>query len=204
LLVWITGFWGLWTLAIGFVETLPQLYVVRILSSLGMGVFIPAAFSLIGDLFTDKARGRISGIMNAISLMGAMAAFSILPLLAASSPEAWRIGFIGMGLASFVTGLLIWLLLYEPPRGAAEPELANVVDRQAALPQQVAWADIIALLRIRSWRWLLVKEMLEATSLALLAGWSFTWLDSLGLGEAAIIVVLLMMLSIVAGAIFFG
>jgi MFS family permease len=99
---------------------------------------------------------------------------------------------------------LIWLLLHEPPRGAAELALKSVTTRQTGSRRQVKWTDVMVLLRIRSWRWLLVKEMLEAASLALLAGWSFTWLDSLGLGQTAIIVVLLMMLSIVAGAVFFG
>ena len=204
LLVWITGFWGLWTLAIGFVETLPQLFAVRILSSLGLGVFIPAAFSLIGDLFTDQERGRASGLMNAVGLIGAMTAFVILPLLAANGSEAWRIGFVVMGLASFGTGLLLWFLLHEPLRGAAEPELASILNHRSARRYTVQWDDLLTLIRIRSWRWLLFKEMMDALGVSILYGWSFTWLDSLGLGESAVIVVSLMTLSTVGGALFFG
>lgn len=204
LLVWITGFWGLWTLAIGFVETLPQLFAVRILSSLGLGVFIPAAFSLIGDLFTDQERGRASGIMNAVGLIGAIVAFGVLPLLAASSSDGWRIGFMVMGLASFGTGFLLWVLLNEPPRGAAEPELASMVNHRSAQRYTVKWADLLTLIRIRSWRWLLFKEMMDALGVSILYGWSFTWLDSLGLGESAVIVVSLMTLSTVGGALLFG
>ena len=60
LLIWITGFWGIWTLAIALVANLSQLFFVRIMSSLGLGVLWPTAFSLISDLFPSKeaARGR--------------------------------------------------------------------------------------------------------------------------------------------------
>ena len=204
LLVWITGFWGLWTLAIGLVETLHQLFAVRILSALGLGVFIPAAFSLLGDLFTDQERGRASGIMNATGLIGALAAFIVLPSLAANGPEAWRMGFVAMGLASFSTGLLLWFLLREPPRGAAEPELASALSHGEGQRYRVEWSDLLALSRIRSWRWLLLKEVLDALGVSILYGWAFTWLDSLGLGESAVIVVSLMTLSTVGGALLFG
>ena len=204
LLVWITGFWGLWTLAIGFVNTLPQLYVVRILSALGLGLFIPAAFSLIGDLYTDQERGRVSGLIAAVNVVGAIVAFAILSPMATLSTEAWRFGFMAMGIASAGTGLLLWFLLHEPVRGAAEPELAAVAAPQNSRRYLASWSDVWSLFQIRSWRWLLLREVLEAMSFGILAGWSFTWLEGLGLGESAIVVVMLMTLSMVAGAMFFG
>lgn len=69
LLVFFTGLWGLWTCAIDLVETLPQLVLVRSLSALGLGVFVPAAFSLIGDLFDAETRGRATGTMRALGLI---------------------------------------------------------------------------------------------------------------------------------------
>ena len=116
LLIWITGIWGLWTCAIGLVDTLPQLLIVRVLSSVGLGVFTPAAFSLTGDLFDSRERGRAIGLMRAVGIIGTVAAFGVLPVLAARGPEAWRTGFVVMGGASVITGLLM-VFLPEPPRG---------------------------------------------------------------------------------------
>ncbi len=82
LLVWITGFWGLWTLAIALVQDLSQLFLVRIVASLGLGVLWPAAFSLLSDLFSSKERGRAAGVMTAVSFSGTLASFFILPTLA--------------------------------------------------------------------------------------------------------------------------
>ena len=90
LLVVVTGFWGVWTMAIAIVQTLPQLMAVRAISSLGLGVLWPTAYSLLSDLFESKERGRATGIMTAVSFSGTIVSFGVLPLLAAGDPEAWR------------------------------------------------------------------------------------------------------------------
>ena len=72
-------------MAIAIVQTLPQLMAVREISSLGLGVLWPTAFSLLGDLFERKERGRAAGIMTAVSFSGTIVSFGVLPLLATES-----------------------------------------------------------------------------------------------------------------------
>ncbi|MEZ4735554.1 MAG: MFS transporter [Caldilineaceae bacterium] len=203
LLVCFTGLWGAWTLAISLVETLPQLIFVRLLSTLGLGVFVPAAFSLTGDLFGDKERGRVVGVITSTSVVGMITAFIVLPAIAANDAEAWRTGFILMGSASIVTGLLL-LLVEEPARGASEPEISDVITRAAARRYLFHWRDLRLLLKVPSWRWLLLSELLLSLGIGVVAGWAFTWLDGLGLGEAAPLIVGLMALGGITGAILFG
>lgn len=203
LLVGFTGFWGIWTLVISLVATFPQLLIVRILSAIGLGVFVPAAFSLVSDLFDNQERGRAVGIMTAVSLIGTITAFAVLPALAESSPDAWRNGFMLMGGASVLTGLLL-LFIEEPVRGAAEPELSDVVTAESSHRFAIKWTDVRELVKIRSWWLLLLLEVLTAGGASLLTGWAFTWLDTLNLGESAVIIVTLMALGSIAGAIFFG
>jgi MFS family permease len=203
LLVGFTGFWGIWTLVISLVNTFPQLMIVRVLSALGLGVFVPAAFSLVGDLFDNRERGRAAGIMTGVGIIGSIVAFAVLPALADASPEGWRNGFIVMGIASVLTGLLL-LFIKEPTRGASEPELRDVVTSDAASRFAIKWSDVRRLAKIRSWWLILIFEVLSASGGGLLAGWAFTWLDTLELGESAIIIVLLMALGSIGGAMFFG
>ncbi len=92
LLVCFTGLWGMWTLAIGVVENVPQLLLVRVLSALGLGVFTPAAFSLLADLYPSTRRGRAAGLIHGMVFLGSIIAFGMLPALAARGPEAWRWG----------------------------------------------------------------------------------------------------------------
>ncbi len=203
LLVGITGIWGLWTLAISLVQSLSQLMIVRVLSSLGHGVLWPTAFSLLGDLFPSKERGRAAGIMTAVSFSGSLASFAILPALAARSPEAWRTGFVVMGLASFATGLLL-LAINDPPRGSAEPEIADVVSAEAEARYAFRLSDLPELIRVRSWRVFLVHNSVDAVATSILYGWAFTWLDSIGRGGSAFIIVSLIALGNLLGHAFFG
>jgi MFS family permease len=203
LLVGITGLWGGWTLAIAFVHTFSQLLAVRILSSLGLGVLWPTAFSLLSDLFESRRRGLAAGVMTAVSYSGTIAGFIVLPMLAGLSPDSWRLGFIAMGAASILTGFFL-LTLYEPPRGAAEPELSDVISDEAAARYAFRVRDLPAIARVRSWWVLLFQNSVDNIAMAVLFGWSFVWLDSLGLGDQAFIVVVLLTLGTLTGHLFFG
>lgn len=203
LLILFTGFWGLWTCAIGLIDTMPQLLTVRALSALGLSVLAPAAFSLVGDLFDKETRGRSIGILRAAPYIAAPVAFIALLRLANQGAEAWRWGFIGIGLASFMTGLLM-LFLKEPVRGRAEPELRNVITNKTASRYSFKWQDLRTLITIRSWWWLALRAILGGLSIQVFFRWFFSWLDELGLGESGFIVFIVMLATIVVGLILFG
>jgi len=204
ILVWFTGFWGLWTLGIAFVGNYPQLLTLRVISGLGLGAFAPAAFSLIGDLFDNQSRGRATGIMRSIGMLGIIISVILLPTLTENNPNGWRIGFAALGLASFLSGLFM-LSLKEPTRGASEPELKNVITQETAERFSFKWADFWSLFKIPSWRYLLLNETLTKTSLAVLTGWNFTFLAGMNLKFPFFyIVIFFVFIGLVSGNIFFG
>ena len=204
LLVWFTGIWGLWTLGISFAETLPQLLTLRLISGLGLGAFAPAAFSLIGDLFDNESRGRVIGITRAVGLFGVLFAVGLLPAVATGHPENWRLCFAVMGIASFLIGLFM-LMIREPGRGASEPELRDVVIKGTDTQFKFTWADFWALFKIRSWRLLLVNELLTKVSIAVFTGWNFTWLSGLGLAAPVFYgTILVVFIGMTVGSVFFG
>ena len=204
ILVGFTGFWGLWTLGIAFVGNYPQLLTLRVLSGLGLGAFAPAAFSLIGDLFDNQSRGRATGIMRSVGLVGVFVSIILLPTLTENNPDGWRIGFAALGIASFLSGLFL-LVLKEPTRGASEPELRNVITKESATRYSFTWVEFWSLFKIRSWRYLLLNETLTKTSLVVFTGWNFTFLTTLGLKPPFFyIVIFVVFIGLLAGNIFFG
>lgn len=145
-LIFGTGIWGLWTIAVGLVPGFTSMLIIRAISGLGLGCLMPATFSLLGDHFPQARRGRALGVIGLIGLLGTV--FGVLALGFVANPEQWRWGFIGLGIASVLSGVFIWLLVDEPPRGAAEPELANLITHADEKRYQINVKDMLSTLRI--------------------------------------------------------
>lgn len=201
LLVCITGIWGLWTSIIGFIHTFSALLAVRVIACIGLGALWPAALSLLADMFAPKERGRAVGLMTAAGFAGSMLSFVLLPTLANASPEGWRTGFFFIGAASFATGLLL-LLVKEPPRGAAEPELAGLVTAENA--SRFEFRHLGRLVKIKSWYLLVVSESLDTAGFAIICTWAFTWLGNLNLGNSVTLIVGMQFAGVLIGHVLFG
>ncbi|MDY6847050.1 MAG: MFS transporter, partial [Chloroflexota bacterium] len=120
-----TGIWGLWTLAVGLTQNFGQLLVIRAISGIGLGCLMPATFSIMSDTFPPKDRGKALGLMEATGVFGIIIATLGLGFLA--TPDLWRWGFFLLGGFSVLSGLMVWFLVEEPVRGGAEPELAGKI-----------------------------------------------------------------------------
>ncbi len=145
-LIFGTGVWGIWTLLVGLVPNFGSMLVIRAVSGLGLGCLMPATFSLLGDHFPQSRRGRALGVIGLVGLMGTV--LGVLALGFVANEEMWRWGFIGLGIASMVSGVIIWLLVEEPVRGAAEPELAGLVSHETDQRYSINWKDVFSTLRI--------------------------------------------------------
>jgi MFS family permease len=141
-----TGIWGIWTILVGLTPDFSSMLIIRAVSGLGLGALMPATFSLLADHFPQSKRGRAMGTIGFVGAMGTVV--GVLALGFVATPEMWRWGFIGLGVASILSGLLIWLLVTEVPRGSAEPELADIITEQKAQRYTINWPDVFSTLRI--------------------------------------------------------
>jgi MFS family permease len=141
-----TGVWGIWTLLCGLTQDFGQLLVVRAISGIGLGCLMPATFSLISDTFPPRQRGRALGILEGLGVLGIVVGTLGLGMLA--TPDLWRWGFIVLGSFSVLSGLVVWLWVDEPVRGAAEPELAGKITEAAAAQYSVKLSDVPKILSI--------------------------------------------------------
>lgn len=141
-----TGIWGIWTLMVGLVPDFSSMLIIRAISGLGLGCLMPATFSLLGDHFPQSKRGRALGVIGLVGLLGTVIGVFLLGFVA--TQDLWRWGFIGLGIASMLTGILIWLLVEELPRGSAEPELAGLMTHENEKQFQISIKDMVNTLRI--------------------------------------------------------
>lgn len=141
-----TGIWGLWTAAVGLTQNFGQLLTIRAISGIGLGCLMPATFSIMSDTFPPKDRGKSLGIMEATGVLGIVVATIGLGFLA--SPELWRWGYFLLGGFSVISGLIIWLFVKEPIRGAAEPELEGKITKEDSQQFSVQFHDLHKVLKI--------------------------------------------------------
>ncbi len=141
-----TGIWGIWTLLVGLVPDFSSMMIIRAISGLGLGCLMPATFSLLGDHFPQSKRGRALGVIGLVGLLGTVIGVFLLGFVA--TKDLWRWGFIGLGIASMLTGVIIWLLVEEVPRGSSEPELAGLMTHENEKQFQINVKDMVNTLRI--------------------------------------------------------
>ena len=145
-LIFGTGIWGIWTMLVGLVPDFTSMMIIRAISGLGLGCLMPATFSLLGDHYPQSQRGRALGVIGLVGLMGTV--LGVLALGFVATPELWRWGFIGLGIASILSGVAIWIFVEEPPRGAAEPELAGLMTHADEKHYEINVRDMLKTLKI--------------------------------------------------------
>jgi len=141
-----TGIWGIWTILVGLMPDFTGLMIIRIISGLGLGCLMPATFSLLGDHFAQAKRGRALGMISLIGLLGTV--IGVIALGFVATVDLWKWGFIGLGIASILTGFIILLFVEEPTRGSSEPELQGIIKKEDESRYKINVKDMIDTLRI--------------------------------------------------------
>ena len=177
-----TGIWGIWTLLIGFSQNYGQLLTLRAISGIGLGCLMPATFSLMADTYRPHERGRALGILEGIGVLGIVIGTLGLGLLA--TPDLWRWGFFLLGSFSVISGVTVWLLVEEPIRGSAEPELAGKITEEAAAQYNVKLSDVPKILSIPTILVAIAQGLAGSMPWVVMSLYFITWLvNDRGLAE---------------------
>jgi MFS family permease len=173
-LFWGTGFWGIWTIAVGLTQNFSQLLTVRVISGIGLGCLMPATFSIMADSFAPKIRGRMLGYLEAIGVLGIIIFTVGLGQLA--TPEMWRWGFIILGVASIISGIIILIFVDEPIRGQSEPEMKGQLTFEQAERFKVGFSDLLKVLRIPTIRVAILQGLAGSMPWVIMGGFLILWL----------------------------
>jgi len=180
-----TGLWGIWTLVCGLVTNYWQLLAVRVIACLGLGCLYPAAFSMLADVFGPHQRGKAMGAISAIGMFGIVVGALTFGEMLGIPDVGWRWAFIVLGLASVLSGLVIAVLIKDPVRGGAEPELEEVITREAAARFRFRIADVKEVLRSKTVWANFIQGVFVMTPINALTIFFVTWLvDDRGFSEA--------------------
>lgn len=126
-----TAVWSLATVFCGFVTSFLQLMAARIGVSAAEAAVQPSFVSMVADIFTPARRG----IAIAAVMMGGSAGV-VLGSIAASAVSArygWHFAFLVLGAPGLVVGLLFWLTVPEPQRGAKDDVGAGSIETATTL-----------------------------------------------------------------------
>jgi len=156
-LIFVTGVWGLWAIAIGMSQNVTQLIIFLLISLIGASASQPLMQELLMDLFGDEERGK------AVSIVFGLAGLVALPMIAVNAwlsgmDSGWRYGFYGAGVLSAISGLLIWAFLKDPGRGAADGEREETRKEGYGL---VKWSEVVELFKVKTFVLMLGQRVLS-------------------------------------------
>lgn len=109
-----------------FVQSYPQLLIVRIFTGFGIGSIFPIGYSLISDMFREEERGKgYSYIQTALGFG------TLFGMIIAGLMMSWRLPFIIAAAPNFIIAPLFYFIYEEPQRGEGEKEIKDLVDKGA-------------------------------------------------------------------------
>ncbi|MFZ5807776.1 MAG: MFS transporter [Chloroflexota bacterium] len=180
-----TGLWGIWTALCGLVDSFWQLLALRVVACIGLGCLYPAAFSIMGDIFGPKDRGKAMGTISAIGMFGIVVGAVTFGQLTNIPEIGWRIGLVGLGFMSIISGVVIAVLIKNPVRGQAEPELSDVIKEEDETRFAFSLVKVKEVLRSKTLWINFIQGAFVMTTLNALSIFLVTWLvDDRGFSEA--------------------
>jgi predicted MFS family arabinose efflux permease len=173
--------WSVATLLTGAAQGFLQLLGARALLGVGEAGYFPAGTSLLADYFPKEVRARASALWNAGTVVGIATGFIGGGIVAQAL--GWRWAFYGTAVPGLICAGLA-ATMREPRRGQAEPEGPALAPARHA--QDATFATFVGLLRIRSYRAVVIAQIIVFAVLAALATWLPTYIHRrFGLGVAA-------------------
>ncbi|MBD0712331.1 hypothetical protein BU197_29490 [Streptomyces sp. CBMA291] len=168
-LVICAGLWGVWSIALGFSQNFAQLLIFSTILSAGFVGATPIVTEIISDLFDTRSRGRAVGLFYGVIAL-ASSLVAVLKGQLAGVEDGWRWGLWVLGVLGIGYGLVLWRGLRDPGRGASEPELAGLDRAEREAASRLTWGKAMALLKIPTFRVLLVSRLLSGHLLVLSFG----------------------------------
>jgi MFS family permease len=160
ILIFVTGVWGLWAIAIGMAQNITQLVIFLVISLIGASASQPLMQELLMDLFGDDERGK------AVSVVFGLAGLVMLPMAGVNAwlsgmDSGWRYGFYGAGVMSAISGLLIWVFLKDPGRGASEIDHQERDETRKEDYGLVKWSEVVELFKVKTFVLMLGQRVLS-------------------------------------------
>ncbi len=106
----------------------------RALVGLGVAMLFVPTLKIFSQWFDAKSFAGLTGILMAMGGVGSLT--SATPLVWLSSAVGWRMSFVGVGLATLVLGILVWIIVRDKPSDKGWPDIvpASTAAKAESLP----------------------------------------------------------------------
>ncbi|MFW9828759.1 MAG: MFS transporter [Candidatus Thorarchaeota archaeon] len=198
----------LWICGYGF---LPFSYnyaifiILLIISAIGTGAFLPLGFSMVGDFFHSKKRGKKFGIMQFGLILGNGLGIGMgLFLGTIFKQDGWRIAYLTLILLNLLILSIYTLTAIQPERGRTDPEFA---DFQGIInyDYKITKSHLIQLINTKSVIGILLSVLCRGIALSTLANWGIYFLTlKSGSSMFAALIYLIVGVAALPGAIIGG
>jgi MFS family permease len=162
--------WGATTWLNAIAPTYPAFLFTRASTGIAASSY-PGIYSLLSDYYPPKKRGKIYGAIQIAQPFGYIVALLIAGFV--GSAWGWRSAFFLTGSLGIVMSLFIFFGVRDVPRGASEPELAEVRDLAKF---KFSWKTVGSLFRRKSLVLLLIQGFFGVFPWNVITYFFFTYL----------------------------
>ncbi|MEN3008512.1 MFS transporter [Pseudothermotoga sp.] len=131
-----------------FSTSFSQLFFWRVLTGIGVGASFPIVFSLIGDMFDEVNRAKVAALMGAAISVGNILGMIVGGFVGPSF--GWRLPFVLVSLPNVVLAFIALFVIKEPPRGAFEKGIGELVRAGYAYPKAPRFEDYAKLVSVKT------------------------------------------------------
>lgn len=122
-----------------------ELFLWRVLTGIGVGASFPISYSLVGDMFGHKERGKVAAILGLATSVGGIVGMLVAGYT--SGTLGWRIPFILVSAPNLLIIPFVANYLKEPKRGSYEEGFQQT---GAEYTYKLKFSDYANLVRIRT------------------------------------------------------
>ncbi len=192
--------WSAITWGTGRVQSFLQLLVARASMTFFEAAFSAAAYPMVSDLVPRKKRGVVMGLLGATFAIGTVVALLVAYIVGTAN---WRVPFTYFGIPGIVLGLLVFVFVREPDRGAAEDEVIDA----GLYTGSFSWPALQRTLRIRSAWFVYLMDACQGSTWWAFAFWAPAYLVRRGIApdaDTAALALLPAILGFVVGTVLGG
>jgi MFS transporter, Spinster family, sphingosine-1-phosphate transporter len=168
------GLWSVATALAGFARGYGSLFAARAVVGIGEAAYGTIAPALLADYFPRERRGRVFAIFFAATPIGSALGYVVGGLV--DHYFGWRQAFFVAGVPGLLLAALAWRL-YDPPRGAQDPEGAPVAGAHTVSLGRATRAAYAALVRNRPYVLTVLGYAAYTFAIGALAFWTPAFLE---------------------------
>lgn len=157
--------------------------IFALIGVMGIAIVVPILGMLDAPSLTGGIESDIISLAFIASAPGGVQLLTNLLILDANAKFTvflgyWRNGFILVGILSLAVSVILFLLVKEPPKGAAEAELEGLPVKEISEVYKISKKDVVEIIKIPTMIVLFAQGIAGVIPWTVLAAWLIHWLET--------------------------